>query len=78
MLLLKASPFGRPYFPNLEKGTPLDETLFTKNKSAQLYAPLSLRFSGDVTSRAIDQKRHVKSIRGFCAQLRVGTRQAPS
>lgn len=70
---VKRSLFQWSSITVLRKSTPLDEILFT---SAQLYAPVSLFVSGDVTSGAIRQKRHVKSIRSFWAQLGVGTRQS--
>lgn len=70
---VKRSVFQWSSITVLRKSTPLDEILFT---SAQLYAPLSLYVSMNVTCWAFYQINHVKSIRGFCAQLRVGTRQS--
>lgn len=70
---VKRSLFQWSSITVLRKSTSLDEVLFT---SAQLYAPVSLFVSGNVTNGAIEQKRHAKSIRGFWAQLGVGTRQS--
>lgn len=64
---VKRSLFQWSSITVLRKSTPLDEILFT---SAQLYAPVSLFVSGDVTSGAIRQKKTREEHKEFLGPTR--------